>query len=1310
MKRHLTRLTGFLILAVMLVGMWSITAFAALAPINSVTLSDVTTPVAGETPDFDVTLNGTGFELDEDDEFPAISWGKYNPSIEDFDLIDETTPFEAGIYMLCVALRSQDGYEFDEDTKYYFGGDELPDASECDEFESFYYDYYDFADYDEVYGEYAIICIYFTVEESVPNTPIDSVTVSDVTTPVVGETPDFDLTLTGAGVEFKEGGDYIGISWGKYDTSTGDLNEIDEYTPFEEGVYVLDVFLQAQNGYVFDENTKFYFGGDELPYASECDEFESFYYDFAGDDELDELYGEYAIISIYFTVEESVPKTPIDSATVSDVTTPVVGATPDYDVTLTGAGVEFYEYGEYIGISWGKYNPSIVGFDFIDETTPFEAGIYVLLVELQAQNGYEFDEDTKYYFGGDELPYITDLSNFVSGYYDYADYDEVYGEYATIYIFFTVEESVPDTPIDSATVNGVTTPVAGETPDFDVTLTGAGVEFYEDGEYIGISWGKYDPSDDEFYPIDASTPFEAGIYVLFVQLKAQDGYVFDENTKFYFGGNMLPKEGECEDFESCYAIESDDCAILGIFFTIEDSVSDTPIDSVTVSGVTTPVAGETPDFDVTVTGAGFKAIYWLKYDPSDDEFYPIDASTPFEAGIYVLFVQLKAQDGYVFDENTKFYFGGNMLPKEGECEDFESCYAIESDDCAILGIFFTVEDSVTIGGISTPVMGTTPDFDLTLTAANVELNYDNGDAIYWIKYNPLTDDLEIVDASTPFEAGIYVLLIGLKAQDGYVFDENTKFYFGGNMLPKEDECGDFESCYAIENDLYAQICIVFTVADTSSNTPIDSVTVSGVTTPVVGATPDLDVTLTGAELDDDVDAGAYWLKYNPSTDDFDVVDEYAPFEAGVYVLFIKLKAQDGYKFNESTKFYFGGDELPSEDDITDLASCYAIENDLYAQLCIVFTVADSGSNTPPESHTHTGGTATCTDRATCTYCGEQYGDTEPHKFTVANGYKGEDGHANTCSCGAKDTVTPHNPNRPEPTENDPVKCTVCKYIITPATNHVTHTPGTEWVSDGTYHWHECTGCEGQQLDKEAHTGGKATCTRKAKCSICRKEYGTTAEHNYAVINGYKVLYGHANTCVCGAHDDLIPHTPDRATPTLDDPVKCTGCGYIIEPALGHVAHTPKVEWVSDGTYHWHECTGCEGQQIDKTSHTDKNSDNKCDVCGRSVSISSGSSGTTSSSTTGSTTKPTRDPKNKKDGLSGGAIAGIVVGSTAVAGAGGFSAVWFGVKKKTFGDLKNAFKKSGNKQKKTAKTTQGEVLETPENPEIPETPETPENEG
>ena len=56
------------------------------------------------------------------------------------------------------------------------------------------------------------------------------------------------------------------------------------------------------------------------------------------------------------------------------------------------------------------------------------------------------------------------------------------------------------------------------------------------------------------------------------------------------------------------------------------------------------------------------------------------------------------------------------------------------------------------------------------------------------------------------------------------------------------------------------------------------------------------------------------------------------------------------------------------------------------------------------------------------------------------------------------------------------------------------------------------------------------------------------------------------------------------------------------------------------------------------------------------------------------------PPAKKDGLSGGQIAGIVIGSVAVAGIGGFAFLWFAVKKKTFADLITAIKALFTKKK------------------------------
>ena len=57
-----------------------------------------------------------------------------------------------------------------------------------------------------------------------------------------------------------------------------------------------------------------------------------------------------------------------------------------------------------------------------------------------------------------------------------------------------------------------------------------------------------------------------------------------------------------------------------------------------------------------------------------------------------------------------------------------------------------------------------------------------------------------------------------------------------------------------------------------------------------------------------------------------------------------------------------------------------------------------------------------------------------------------------------------------------------------------------------------------------------------------------------------------------------------------------------------------------------------------------------------------------------------DAPAAKKGLSGGAIAGIVIGTLLLAGIGGFAIFWFAVKKKTFADLVTAIKALFTKKK------------------------------
>lgn len=122
------------------------------------------------------------------------------------------------------------------------------------------------------------------------------------------------------------------------------------------------------------------------------------------------------------------------------------------------------------------------------------------------------------------------------------------------------------------------------------------------------------------------------------------------------------------------------------------------------------------------------------------------------------------------------------------------------------------------------------------------------------------------------------------------------------------------------------------------------------------------------------------------------------------------------------------------------------------------------------------------------------------------------GHYHECTvCGIAGDVTAHTPGA-EATETTAQTCTVCGYIIKPATSHKEHTKG-NLMSDATSHWYACTGCS-EQLEKANHTvtswtvDKAATTTeeglRHGNCSVCQHVvYEKLAKINNTPVNPSK---------------------------------------------------------------------------------------------------------------------------------------------------------------------------------------------------------------
>ena len=255
-----------------------------------------------------------------------------------------------------------------------------------------------------------------------------------------------------------------------------------------------------------------------------------------------------------------------------------------------------------------------------------------------------------------------------------------------------------------------------------------------------------------------------------------------------------------------------------------------------------------------------------------------------------------------------------------------------------------------------------------------------------------------------------------------------------------------------------------------------------------------------------------------------------------------------------------------------------------------------------ETQNCSGGTATCTQRATCTVCGAEYGDALGHDFTTSWTHDDNE-HWKQCSrCDAKDDVSPHTwdsgtiTTAPTCTKAGKktyscTKCDATKIEPIPATGHSWKS---DWTSDATHHWYECDNKNCDVTDNAGkkgyaeHSGGKATCTQNAVCEFCKAEYGEKLPHDFtaetvdakylksaATCTGKAIYY--KSCAVCGLSSE---GTADEAT-------------FFSGNALDHNwgAWTQN----SDEKTHTRICKR-------DTSHTetenciDANKDHKCDIC------------------------------------------------------------------------------------------------------------------
>lgn len=538
-------------------------------------------------------------------------------------------------------------------------------------------------------------------------------------------------------------------------------------------------------------------------------------------------------------------------------------------------------------------------------------------------------------------------------------------------------------------------------------------------------------------------------------------------------------------------------------------------------------------------------------------------------------------------------------------------------DCDTAAQIKTIE----LTGIDAPVSGKAPDYTFT-GGAGYENNGRN-DAYYknGMCWSEVGSSYILSDGTQAFLPGkAYQVDIRIKAKEGYEFATNSY----GNVSMTATVNGKSATVSGNKNEI-----LVTYAFPATGNIAISKVGVTDIDAPVTGQSPDYtavysNVNYGAADYNNkSTKNGISW--YNET--DKKTMSTLDKFEEGkTYSVQIMIWTNDGYEFqyksgsvnvvatvngknaevssrtNEEVTLYYTFPKIAEHkhsplkvDEVN--ATCKEAGKKAY-YFCpecgknfedakCTKEIADINSWGKIEKLEHTGGKATCENRAICKNCGEYYGELAEHSFGSAWDYKDASGHAHKCKvCGINDTII-------------------------------------------------------------SHSGGTAKCGGLAKCAECKAEYGEVMQHQWSETPNYTDKNGHAHKCtICGEHDTVVKHTPG-AEATETSAQLCTVCGYMIKPKLSHEHSLAKMDevdatcttsgkkayyyckscnaifsdskgnneivdgseiiieatghkeskWKSDEDTHWKECTvkGCGEIVVGKEAH-DFSKSGKCTVC------------------------------------------------------------------------------------------------------------------
>ena len=291
---------------------------------------------------------------------------------------------------------------------------------------------------------------------------------------------------------------------------------------------------------------------------------------------------------------------------------------------------------------------------------------------------------------------------------------------------------------------------------------------------------------------------------------------------------------------------------------------------------------------------------------------------------------------------------------------------------------------------------------------------------------------------------------------------------------------------------------------------------------------------------------------------------------------------------------------------------------------------------------HTGGKATCTQKAVCNICHSEYGEINADNHTGTEKWtQTATTHEKKYDCCGKVTIAQENHNWKDGA------CETCGYVCVHSGGEATCTKGAVceicgkeytdkdmanhsgkqvWVQTEKTHQkkYDCCGAEVTNIANHVwenghctvcgydciHTGGKATCTQKAVCNICHSEYGeinadnhtgtekwtqtaTTHEKKYDCCGKVTIAQENHNwkDGACETCGYVCVHSGGEATCTKGAVCETCGKEYTDKDMANH---SGKLVWVQTEKTHKQAYDCCDKEVSTSEAHGWKNG--VCTVC------------------------------------------------------------------------------------------------------------------